>query len=493
MHISTLFPDSVIKRAEEEIAHYENKGHSSGARGKGRYHSYERTEKRSDRKSSNKSWIDQHGRILAGDTTRKQEENLLITPRDQPRASSPINDKLQEGLLAGSQTSTQRQTMNTCVNFHVVKVAHTAPGHSQRKEISPGSPGYVQKEYKLKYLKGVFYVTQLSCVKPVTNVKNAASNLPIGARLQNYWQTWHNLGAGPKVVQILREGYTLPFRIRPNLSRSPTVISCYVNPRTNLYLLEALHQLIDKNAVELVHNQRSLGFLTISSAQTQQQVETYTRSEQAKSFPQGGKIQNGDTGNHQDIPPTRGGGYLSRLQGRLLQHTNTGTIQEISEIPLTGSDIPVQGTAIRFGYSTHGVHCSSKGGETDGHTQWYKDPPVPRRLVDESQIPPGLSPAYTRSSENVPKISLAGEFRKIRTGAKADHQWCRLPVRSQVWPGLTDTRPVAKPSRENTETAIPTGLSGLTIHVLDRFTNSHRKASSLRLTAYETHTVASQK
>ena len=89
-------------------------------------------------------------------------------------------------------------------------------------------------------------VTQLSCVKPVTNVKLAASNLPVGTRLQNYWQTWLNLGAGPKGVQILREGYTLPFWIRLNLTSAPNIISCYVNPTRNLYLLEALHQLIDK-------------------------------------------------------------------------------------------------------------------------------------------------------------------------------------------------------------------------------------------------------
>ena len=67
-------------------------------------------------------------------------------------------------------------------------------------------------------------------------------------------------GCGPKVVQILKEGYTLPFQIQPNLAISPTVISCCVNLHRNLYLLEALHQLIDKNAVELVDNQRSLGF-----------------------------------------------------------------------------------------------------------------------------------------------------------------------------------------------------------------------------------------
>ena len=52
---------------------------------------------------------------------------------------------------------------------------------------------------------------------------------------------------------------------------------------------------------------------------------------------------------------------------------------------------------------------------------------------------------------------------------------------------------MAEPPGQNTETAIPTGLSGLAAYVLDRFTNSHRKASSPRPAAYENHTVASQK
>ena len=57
----------------------------------------------------------------------------------------------------------------------------------------------------------------------------------------------------------------------------------------------------------------------------------------------------------------------------------------------------------------------------------------------------------------------------------------------------TDAGPVAEPSKENAETVIPIGLPGPRIHVLDRFTNSYRKASSSRLTSFETHSVASQK
>ena len=102
--------------------------------------------------------------------------------------------------------------------------------------------------------------------------------------------------------------------------------------------------------------------------------------------------------------------------------------------------------------------CSSKRGETDGHTQGYKNPPVPRRLVDESYIPPGLSPAYARSSEDMPRTRLVGKFRKIRTGTQADLQLCRLPIRPQGRSGPTHTRPLAEPSGQNTGNA----LSGCT-------------------------------
>ena len=88
---------------------------------------------------------------------------------------------------------------------------------------------------------------------------------------------------------------------------------------------------------------------------------------------------------------------------------------------------------------------------------------------------------------------LAGECREIRTGAQASLRLCRLRVSPQVRSGPTNTGPVAKPSRENKNTGITTGLSGPAVHVLDRFANSHREASSPRPTAYETHTVASQK
>ena len=117
--------------------------------------------------------ISQLGRLSAGDSLRKQRVAPPLTHHDQPRASSRINDnycvtKLQTRLLAGS--TPPRQTMNTLLNVDlpVVKVAITVPGLSQKKELSPGPAGCYCRENKLKYVKSVSCVTQLSCVKPVS-------------------------------------------------------------------------------------------------------------------------------------------------------------------------------------------------------------------------------------------------------------------------------------------------------------------------------------
>ena len=68
-------------------------------------------------------------------------------------------------------------------------------------------------------------------------------------------------------------------------------------------------------------------------------------------------------------------------------------------------------------------------------------------------------------------------------GYQFDLRSDRVRVTPDRWQNLQEKR---------AETAIPTGLPGPGIHVLDRFTNSYRKASSSRPTSYETHSVASQ-
>ena len=99
--------------------------------------------------------------------------------------------------------------------------------------------------------------------------------------------------------------------------------------------------------------------------------------------------------------------------------------------------------------------------ETDGHTQGYNNPPVLRRLFGGSHIPPGLSPAYTRSSENMPSFRLAGELKK-----KKNLNWNQKQVLDLVgYQGPTYTGPLAEPSGQSTRNTVTTGLSGPAVHV----------------------------
>ena len=52
LQLATLFPDSVLRKAEEDISSYESKGQSGSSYRKGLYHPYECSEKRSDNKRS---------------------------------------------------------------------------------------------------------------------------------------------------------------------------------------------------------------------------------------------------------------------------------------------------------------------------------------------------------------------------------------------------------------------------------------------------------
>ena len=56
LQLATLFPDNVIKRAEDDIPSYESKGRSGTSHSKIRYHSYERPERKSDKRSERPAW-----------------------------------------------------------------------------------------------------------------------------------------------------------------------------------------------------------------------------------------------------------------------------------------------------------------------------------------------------------------------------------------------------------------------------------------------------
>ena len=246
--------------------------------------------------------------------------------------------------------------VNSCP---VVTHVHFANRYPQKKGVNLDS-GYCQE---IKYMNDVSRVGHLSSLKCVTNVPTVAPDLPVGARLHQVLEKWAALGVSPKVVTVLREDYILPFQFRPNLTRSPTIISCYVNLHRNLYLMEALHQLLNKNAVEPITTPKSLGFYNrvflVPKSNNQWRptldlsiLNTFLKTESFK----------------METPET----IRTSLQAE----------EWVTSIDFRDTYFHILIQSRSRKYMRFHVHtCTAKG---------FKDSPVPRRPVGQSQIPPNF-------------------------------------------------------------------------------------------------------
>ena len=75
-------------------------------------------------------------------------------------------------------------------------------------------------------VKDAFSVNLSPSALPVTNVLSVAEGLPVGARLQKFWQVSAQKGFSPRVVLILKKGCNLLFKIKPPLNRVPLIRIC---------------------------------------------------------------------------------------------------------------------------------------------------------------------------------------------------------------------------------------------------------------------------
>ena len=152
-------------------------------------------------------------------------------------------------------SSANKGTFPETVNLHVVLPAPSVKGLLQKKNVRP-----CHSQIEIKSVNSALSVNQCLFAPNVTNAPCVAKDPPVGGRLQLFWQVWLSLGSNPRVVSILREGYQLPFKERPPLARFPVIVSGSSNPLRNKNLNEALHSLGQKQAIEKVSVQSSLGF-----------------------------------------------------------------------------------------------------------------------------------------------------------------------------------------------------------------------------------------
>ena len=90
---------------------------------------------------------------------------------------------------------------------------------------------------------------------PLPNDSFKASNSPsVGGRLHSFSRDWQENNCSSNVLNIITNGYVLPFLSKPNLVRFPLIISEYKALPKDQALADCIQSLLSKNAIKRVEN-----------------------------------------------------------------------------------------------------------------------------------------------------------------------------------------------------------------------------------------------
>ena len=265
---SALFPDDILATAEQDILKHENAPSAQGP-GLGTFqHSGRKQQqyhyKPYDKKDSRQANLCSVLILKLGDSfPARVEDTIMDGEVEIPLISlnPPVQNSINDNYYTKDppvQKPLEYQISNSKTQIVDLNVAFAAPyvtGQSQKKDVR-----LLQHQKVIKCVKPVCCISHCLCIQPVENVQHVVRNPPVGGCLQKFLQVWLSQGSNPRVLSILKEGYSLPFKVRPPLSRSPVIVTGYTDPVRNKHLIESLIAFIQKQAVEKVVVSTSLAF-----------------------------------------------------------------------------------------------------------------------------------------------------------------------------------------------------------------------------------------
>ena len=98
---------------------------------------------------------------------------------------------------------------------------------------------------------------------PPNNSSKASISPPVGGRLHSFRRDWQANNCSSNMLNIITNGYVLPFLSKPNSVRFPLIISEYKDLQKDQALADCIQSLLSKNAIERVENVKSLGFYSL--------------------------------------------------------------------------------------------------------------------------------------------------------------------------------------------------------------------------------------
>ena len=209
------------------------------------------------------------------------------------------------------------------------------------------------------------------------------------------------------MLNIITNGYVLPFLSKPNLVRFPLIISEYKALPKDQALADCIQSLLSKNAIERVENVKSLGFYSrlFRVPKPHQRWRPVIDLSRLNTFLHVEKFKM-ETPVLQNLPDSRGMGCVNRSIGRLPSHPHPSSLKEIPKILPQVSGVPVHLPTFRTGHSPPGLYHDRKGGEAHGPLQRSQTPPIPGRLAGQVSVVGGSPREHSGSGRCNPVLGM---------------------------------------------------------------------------------------
>ena len=205
---------------------------------------------------------------------RREAEMTLLHPqlgetrRQELRNSSFWDPSLFESQLVKEGEKILRVSHPTRISPFVVPTRKEAPTGNAPMGAIPlkavTNPFPREEENPTSEAPGVVFdptIGEGGVETPLPNDSSKASlSPPVGGRLRSFRRDWLTNKCSQNVLNIITNGYVLPFRSKPNLIRFPVILSKYKAQQKDQALATCIQSLLSKNTIERVENVKSLGF-----------------------------------------------------------------------------------------------------------------------------------------------------------------------------------------------------------------------------------------
>ena len=274
---------------------------------------------------------------------------------------------------------------------------------------------------------------------PPNDSSKASLSPPVGGHLRSFSRDWQINKCSSNMLNIITNGYVLPFLSKPNLVRFPLIVSEHKAQPKDQALADCIQSLLSKNAIKRVENVKSLGFYSrlFLVPKPHQRWRPVIDLSWFNTFLQLEKFK-------METFDSRGMGIVNRSIRCLPSHPHTSTLKEIPKILPQVSGVTAHIPPLWAGHGPPGFYNDCKRSEANGPLQRSQTSPIPGRLADQVPVLGGSPTEHSGSGRSNPVLGVDHKSGKVRTETYSGVFVCGLRIPSQFSPCKTLSREMAQ-------------------------------------------------